>query len=66
MVDITDTATDYEEIARSAAIATACTIANDPIPTSKKCLNCGAKTKGGARWCDADCQIDWGKRYYVK
>ena len=62
MADEADRASDYENIARSAAIATVCILAADPLPTSKKCLNCGKTTVAGKRWCDADCMEDWEGR----
>lgn len=55
VADETDRASDYEEIARSAAIATACTLASEPLPTAKHCFECGAKTNG-KRWCNSDCE----------
>lgn len=28
-------------------------------PTAKRCLNCGEKTKNGARWCCVECRDQW-------
>lgn len=30
-----------------------------PTPTAKHCLNCGEKTKNGARWCCVECRDQW-------
>ena len=37
-----------------------------PLPTSKKCLECGSKTIGGARWCDSECSTIYCKRNGIK
>ena len=60
-MDESDLATMREEIARNAAIENASMLANQAIPTSKKCLECGEKTKG-KRWCDSDCEITYSQR----
>jgi len=60
-VDDTDRASLREEIARSAAIENASRLAQEAIPTSKKCLECGEKTKG-KRWCDSDCEMTYQQR----
>ena len=64
-MDDIDRASEYEMIARGAALATVCTLAHDEIPKSAKCLNCGAKTEKGARWCDSDCMKDHQLRIKV-
>ena len=60
-MDELDRASNYEQLMAAAAIATACTLANEPIQTSKKCLNCGKATRNGRRWCDAECRADFEK-----
>jgi hypothetical protein len=62
MADELDRASDYEELARSAAIAFVSGKATTSLPTSKKCLECGSKTVGGARWCDAGCRDTYEMR----
>ena len=61
-VDETDIASERENIARTAAIALIAKEASKPLPRSKKCLECGSKTVGGARWCDSGCRDTWSER----
>ena len=61
-MDEADIASDIENVARNASIATACILASEPLPTAKKCLNCGLKTSKGARWCCSSCRDDYCER----
>jgi hypothetical protein len=44
-----------------ANIAKARAAAQQPVLTRKFCLNCNEPTKGGAAFCDTDCQEDYEK-----
>ena len=57
-MDELDRASMYEQLLLSAAISTACTLANEPIEESKICFNCGETTLDGSRWCSAECRED--------
>jgi hypothetical protein len=60
MADLADIANDKAEAGLGAAIAHARhMVATDMPQPSDVCLNCGAATTAGARWCDADCRDDW-------
>lgn len=61
MSDEIDKASDIEEYARSMQIALCKHEAARPIQTSEFCLNCDEPTEDGARWCDADCALDYSK-----
>ena len=60
-MDDLDRASNYEQLLAAAAIATACTLASEPIRQSAVCLNCGNATQYGRRWCDAECRADFEK-----
>jgi hypothetical protein len=51
-------ASEQEEIMRSTEIARI-QAKVQPIPKSDFCLQCGANTVNGARWCDHECRDSW-------
>ena len=62
MSDEVDIASDAEELFRSAQLAHIRALAGIEIKPSRVCLNCGEKTRKGARFCDTDCQSDHERR----
>jgi len=63
MSDEADIASNAEELFRSAQLAHIRALAGIKIkPSRVVCLNCGEKTRKGARFCDVDCQLDHERR----
>jgi len=60
MSDEADIASNAEELFRSAKLAHIRVLACIKPSQSRVCLNCGAKTRKGARFCDVDCHIQTG------
>ena len=57
MADLTDKASDYEEIEREACISSARVAARRAqLPAIGQCYNCGEATEGNTRFCDAECR----------
>lgn len=65
MTDEADIASDSEELFRNAQLAYIRALAGVKHAPSKVCLNCGEKTRKGARFCNSDCQADHAKRARV-
>ena len=62
MSDEADIASNAEELFRSAKLAHIRVLACIKPSQSRVCLNCGAKTRKGARFCDVDCHADHERR----
>lgn len=56
IADLSDLATQQEQIFREAALTTR--KPHGPQPCGY-CLNCEAPLGPGKRWCDTDCRTDW-------
>ncbi len=60
MTDVSDQATEFEELRRDAALASR--KPSGPPPCGE-CHFCEAELSDpSARWCDADCRDGWEKR----
>lgn len=59
MSDDADLANEQVAMNESRSIRYASLEASKPIPTSKTCLWCNAKTIEGRRFCNADCRDYW-------
>jgi hypothetical protein len=62
VMDLADQAEATEELFRSAVVREVRARAALPIAPSDECLDCGAPTVGGARWCDAACRDNYERR----
>lgn len=62
MSDELDKAAQDNDVILSAAVQEIRQRAS-PTPTAKRCLNCGEKTKNGARWCCVECRDQWQREY---
>lgn len=57
MADLTDKATDYEEMARDAAISTARAAAQrSRLPAMGQCHHCAEEIESQARFCGPECR----------
>ena len=61
-MDEADIADRNGSVINGAAIADIRKEAHKPVPTSKTCLECGAPTTNGARWCCVECRDAWERR----
>lgn len=57
MPDDNDRASEYEQLARAAAIQSS-RKPPGPAPTGC-CLYCGERLPSPMRWCDAECRDEW-------
>lgn len=64
--DLGDRAAGLAAMSAELAVLQARAAAQAQPPTSEVCLNCGAPTTGGARWCDAECRDDFVRRQAVR
>ncbi|AUN95420.1 hypothetical protein C0099_11065 [Pseudazoarcus pumilus] len=62
MTDVSDRATEREELDRELALRAARAARDVPPLPCGTCHNCGERLPPGLPFCDADCRDDWQLR----
>lgn len=59
MADVTDIASNYEELERMSAIYHNRKGSDNSVKPTGYCLYCHETLEDGRRWCNAECRDDW-------